>query len=197
MPRQFAAREVNPATGQVQLALYDAEKARKSISDQHRLALRTQAALRKLVLFQSDPLIGKSEITDYAPGQVDPIVLLILSARDRYLAEENEFVRVQYFREVRQLYEQARKDCNELVKNMQLALERQEERAQTERHHQDKMDLLREKGQKDHSGATLRGLMDQIVKNPDVQDAIERLQPIVIEDDHQPDGGSASEVSDG
>lgn len=189
MPRQFAPRDVNPDTGAVTLALYDAEKARRAISDQHRMALRTQSALRKLVLFEraQNDVIGKSEIADYAPGQVDPAVLLILSARDRYLTEENEFVRVQYFREVRNLYESAKADCNELVKSMTLALERQEERAQAERHHKDKMELLREKGKGGRGTGTLRDLIEKAGAQPD-EPVVDEAMPIVIDDDEAAHG---------
>lgn len=197
MPRHLAPRDVDQVTGAVTLALYDEEKARKTISNQHRMALRTAEALRKLVLFAPDGcVIGKSEITDYAPGQVDPIVILALSARDAYLKEEKDYARLGFFKEMRALYQCAKEDTFELVKAMAAAIERQRDREQADRHHQDKINLLLEKGNKDKSGQTLRDLMDRAMEGvvqEQVENAIDRLAPIVIED--VPEGGSG--VSDG
>jgi hypothetical protein len=191
MPRQFAARDVNAASGAVTLALYDEEKCRKTISNQHRTALRTAEALRRLVLFAPEnDVIGKSEVTDFKAGQVDPQVILALKARDAFLTEANDNVRLGYFREMRSLYQSAKEDCVELVKSMTQVLERQAERDQAERHHQDKMAILKEKGNKDHSGSTLRTLMDRAMEGQieeRVEAAIDRLAPIVIEEDHQDD----------
>lgn len=190
--RRFPARDVDPETGGVTLALYDEQKARKTISNAHRMALRTAEALRRLVLFAPDNcVIGKSEIADYAPGQVDPAVVLVLKARDAFLSEEKDYARLGFFKEMRALLQEVRNQNSELVKSMTVAIEKQRDREQAERHHQDKIALLRDKGIKDKSGQTLRDLMErsmQGVIEERVDEQLDRMVPIVVEDVPEDDG---------
>lgn len=190
--RRLAPREVDPDTGQVALALYDEAKARQTISNAHRMALRTAEALRKLVLFAPEGcVIGKSEITDFPPGKVDPIVMLVLKARDSYLTEEKEFARLGFFKEMRALYQYAQERTAELVKSMTAAIERQRDREQADRHHREKLDFMKGKTDKDKSGTTLRALMDRAldgVVQTKIDEQLDRMVPIVIEDVPEADG---------
>jgi hypothetical protein len=185
--RRLAPREVDPETGNVTLALYDEGKCRQTISNQHRMALRTAEALRKLVLFAPDGcVIGKSEISDFPPGKVDPIVMLVLKARDSYLKEEKEFARLGFFKEMRALYQTAQERTAELVKSMTAAMERQRDREQADRHHKEKLNYLQGKTDKDKSGTTLRALMDRAldgVVQTKIDEQLDRMVPIVIEDE--------------
>jgi hypothetical protein len=192
MSRRFAPREIDPETGNVALALYDEDKARKTISNSHRMALRTAEALRKLVLFAPEGcVIGKSEITDFAQGQVDPAVILVLTARDSYLKEEQPFARLGYFKEMRALLQEVRAQNSELVKGMTVAIERQRDREQADRHHKEKLEFLKGKTDKDKSGTTLRALMDRaldgVVQNK-IDEQLDRMVPIVIEDEPEEQG---------
>ncbi len=193
MPRRFAPREIDPATGAVALALYDEEKARKAISNHHRLTVRTSEALRKLVLFaEPECIIGKSEIRDYAQGQVDPAVQLVLKARDEFLNQNNkDFVRLGFFKEMRALLQEVKIQTAVAVGSMHTAIEKQRDREQSERHHQDKLEVLREKSNKDKSGSTIRDLMDRAMDGmieQKVDEQLDRLAPIVIEDVPEVDG---------
>ena len=205
MGRHLALRDVNQQTGEVTLALYDEEKARKTISNAHRLALRTAEALRKLVLFDPQPIPGKvvtsahvmrkTEIGDFAEGQVDPAVIMVLKARDAFLSEEKDYARLGFFKEMRTLLQEVRAANADLVRAMTQAVERQRDREQAERHHQDKIELLKEKGNKDKSGSTLRDLMDRALEGAveaKVEEAIDRLAPIVVEDEPEVAGDDPS-----
>lgn len=205
MGRHLALRDVNQQTGEVTLALYDEEKARKTISNAHRLALRTAEALRKLVLFEPELVEGeaptsahtvrKTEIGDFAQGQVDPAVIMVLKARDSYLSEEKDYARLGFFKEMRTLLQEVREANADLVRSMTAAVERQRDREQAERHHKDKIELLREKGNKDKGGSTLRDLMDRALEgvvDSKVEEAIDRLAPIVVEEEPEVAGDDPS-----
>lgn len=201
MSRRLPPREVDPTTGETTLALYDEDKARKAISNAHRMALRTAEALRKLVLFAPEgDVIGKSEVTDFAPGQVDPAVILVLKARDSYLTEEKDYARLGFFKEMRTLYQEIRTQNAELVKAMAAAIERQRDREQADRHHREKLEFLKGKSEKDKSGATLRALMDRAldgVVEAKVDEQLDRLAPIVIEDVPEVEGDEPPQVANG
>lgn len=108
-------------------------KFEQVVEGEHMLAARTADAFKKMVLLDSDKA-RKTELSDFAKGEVDPQIQLILIARDEFLAAEDGVGKLGFFRSMRDVLLTAR-EAN--LKWLTLAMQ--------ERHHREKMALLEQK----------------------------------------------------
>jgi hypothetical protein len=134
------AREIDPETGKSQLALTNPERARSEIATQTNLAIRTAEAMRKLVLVGEN----KTQVATLPAGKVDPMIQLVLLARDEYEQSEGKD-RLGYFRAMIDLFTVADQKSTTSLKGMADALERDADRKQREKHHREKLEFEREK----------------------------------------------------
>ena len=108
-------------------------KFEQAVEAEHMLAVRTSEAMKKLVLV--DTLKArKTELNDYAQGQVDPQLQLILIARDEFLAAEDAVGKLGFYRSMRDVMLSARENN---LKWLTLAMQ--------ERHHREKIALMEQK----------------------------------------------------
>ena len=131
--------------------LTDPAQVRRVIADTHSLTLRTAESLRSLVLFGPNC----TKVESLPAGKVDPLVQLTLLARDQWAASDNENTKLGYFREMRAIYASVDDKTSAAILELSRALERQAEANQRDRHHADKMDLLRLKAGTEPTDAEL------------------------------------------
>lgn len=112
-------------------------KFEQVVDGEHMLAARTAEAFKGLVLLDSEKC-RKTELADFAKGQVDPQVQLILIARDEFLAAEDAVGKLGFFRSMRDVLLSARESNLEWLK---LAMQ--------ERHHREKLAMLEKKANRD------------------------------------------------
>lgn len=108
-------------------------KFQQAVESQHTLAVRTAEAMRKVELVPGKDG-KKTEVTDFAKGQVDPQMQMLLIARDGYVSAEEEHAKLGYLRLMRELLVGADAKVQSVLK---MAME--------ERHHQEKLAAMREK----------------------------------------------------
>ena len=108
----------------------DDSKFKAAIDSQHRLAVRTAEALRKVVLIDTKRS-KKTELDDFPTGQIDPQMQLLLIARDEYLGAEDPGARLGFYKSMRDVYQAL--DAR-TMKVLEVVMK--------ERHHRDKLELL-------------------------------------------------------
>lgn len=149
MARRSTPREIDPATGELALAVLDPAKVRQELYCEHKAVLRNSQAMRKLVLFGNEKH-ARTELT----GKEDPQLQLALIARDKFLTCKNEFAQLGYLKEMRTLVQDS-------AATLAKAIEQLAERLQKDQHHNDKMRVLREKGAGNKGGDSLRSLIER------------------------------------
>lgn len=123
----------------------DTEEARRqkfeqAVTAQHTMAVRTAEALRKVVLLSSVNE-AKTELADFAKGQVDPQMQLVLIARDNFLEAEDSIGKLGFYKAMRDVFQHVD------AKTMQVL-----DMAMKERHHREKLEaLLRKTGGDEHT----------------------------------------------
>lgn len=125
------------------------QKLEQAISNQHMLTVRTLEAMKQLVLVDT-PNARKTELADYAKGQVDPHLQLILIARDKFLeADEDPVASLGFYKAMRD------EILNAEEKNMKVV-----DMAMRQNHHREKMALLEQKmGNDEPSDAEIDAVM--------------------------------------
>lgn len=110
------------------------QKLEQAISNQHMLTVRTLEAMKQLVLVDT-PTARRTELADYAKGQVDPHLQLILIARDKFLqADDDPVASLGFYKAMRD------EILNAEEKNMKVV-----DMAMRQNHHREKMALLEQK----------------------------------------------------
>ena len=108
-------------------------KFQQAVDQQHANAVRTSVALQKVVLLPRGDE-QETRLTDFAKGQVDPQMQLMLIARDHFQAAEDDASKLGFFKAMRDVFLSV---DDKTMKIMDMAMR--------ERHHQEKLAVLREK----------------------------------------------------
>ena len=108
-------------------------KFEQAVENQHMLAVRTAEEMKKLVLVGTKGS-RMTELDDFAKGQVDPQLQLVLIARDNFLAAEDPTSKLGFYKAMRDVF------LNVDTKTMQVL-----EIAMKERHHREKLEALERK----------------------------------------------------
>lgn len=109
-------------------------KFEQAVTAQHTMAVRTAEALRKVVLFDTEGQV-RTNLSDFAKGQVDPQLQLVLMARDCFLEAEDTIGKLGFFKVTRDIF------MNVDSKTMEVL-----DMAMKERHHREKMAMMEKKG---------------------------------------------------
>lgn len=109
-------------------------KFEQAVTAQHTMAVRTAEALRKVVLFDTEGQ-ARTNLSDFAKGQVDPQLQLVLMARDCFLEAEDTIGKLGFFKVTRDIF------MNVDSKTMEVL-----DMAMKERHHREKMAMMEKKG---------------------------------------------------
>lgn len=101
-----------------------------AIDSRYRSSMKTAEALRKVVLIATAKE-RQTELEDFAKGQVDPQMQLLLIARNEFLNAEDPTTKLGFYKSMRDVYG-AMSKCTMDVMEM----------AMKERHHRDRLELL-------------------------------------------------------
>lgn len=104
----------------------------KEIDQQHKLAIKTAEKLRKLLLMDTDHN-RKTELKDFAKGDADPSLQILLMARDQLLEAEDANSKAVFMRLIRDVFEAT---DTKVMRVLDMAMK--------ERHHQEALKLKRE-----------------------------------------------------
>jgi len=102
----------------------------KEINTQHRLALKTANAIRKVVLIPTAQE-QQTELDDFHAGQIDPQMQLLLIARNEFVSAEDPTAKLGFYKAMRDVFQSMDTRTKEIM-----------ELAMRERHHKDKLELL-------------------------------------------------------
>ena len=108
-------------------------KFQQSVDCQHTMAVRTSEKMRKMVLLPTESQ-RETRLSDFAKGEVDPLLQLVLIARDSFSAAEDDASRLGFFKAMKDVFLEADKKTMAVM-----------DMAMKERHHQEKLNALREK----------------------------------------------------
>jgi hypothetical protein len=109
-------------------------KFEQAVTAQHTMAVRTAEALRKVVLV-STPNEVMTKLEDFAKGQVDPQLQLVLIARDNFLEAEDSVGKLGFYKAMRDVFQHVDAKTMEVL-----------DMAMKERHHREKMAMMEKKG---------------------------------------------------
>ena len=119
-----------------------------ALVDQHKMAIRTADALRKIVLI---PTQGEqqTELDDFKQGQVDPQIQLVLIARNEYLQCENPVARLGFYKTMKDVFQDV---DNRTMRVLDMAMK--------ERHHREKLELAATKLNAEPTDAELDAMIE-------------------------------------
>ena len=133
---------------------------RRSLRARLKKAEGTAKRLRRLQLFDSDEIRATrlSELTTAKKGRwetIDPVLQIVLTARDEFQKADDPKVRLGYFKAMQELYLAIdKRNGEELLQLVGLA--------QRQSHHQDEMEVKRLKSGEEPSDAELEALAKQV-----------------------------------
>lgn len=137
--------------------LTDPDRVRQAISEAHELTMRTARELKTLVLVGPDC----TQVEKLSPGKADPLLQLTLLARDQWMQAQDENIKLGYFREMRAIFTNVDEKTAAAITELSRNLEKQAEMSQRDRHHGEKLELMRLKAGNEPTDAELEDASGQ------------------------------------